>query len=117
MPIIEDLERLGFHIVATRGTAEFLFNKGLFPEVVLKVHEGHPNLIDHMDAGRVQLVINTPKGRFTQRDDDAIRIAAVRQKIPYTTTTSAARAAVEGIRYLAKGEVAVRRLPDPAGVQ
>lgn len=111
LPIVQDLKGLGFHIVATRGTAEFLFHEGVFPEVVLKVHEGHPNLIDHMEAGRIQLVINTPKGRFTQRDDGALRIAAVRHKIPYTTTTSAARAAVEGIRYLATGELVVRPLP------
>ncbi|MEE8441074.1 MAG: hypothetical protein V3S41_05070, partial [Spirochaetia bacterium] len=65
------------------------------------------------DAGRIQLVINTPKGRYTQLDDDYIRIEAVRRKIPYTTTTSAAAAATEGIRYLMKQEVTPRRLPDP----
>ena len=112
LPIIQDLERLGFQIVATRGTADFLFRNGLFPEVILKVHEGHPNVVDHMQAGRIQLVINTPKGRYTQRDDDYLRIETVRRKIAYTTTTSAAQAAVEGIRYLLKREVSVRRLPD-----
>jgi carbamoyl-phosphate synthase large subunit len=111
LPIVRDLEALGFHIVATRGTADFLFRNGVFPEVILKIHEGHPNIIDHMEASRIQLVINTPKGRYTQRDDDYIRIETVRRKIPYTTTTSAARAAVEGIRYLVKGTVDVRPLP------
>ncbi len=111
LPIVRDLERLGFHIVATRGTADFLFRNGVFPEVILKIHEGHPNIVDHMEGNRIQLVINTPKGRFTQRDDDYIRIETVKRKIPYTTTTSAARAAVEGIRYLMKGEVSARPLP------
>ncbi|TVQ18055.1 MAG: carbamoyl-phosphate synthase large subunit [Spirochaetaceae bacterium] len=111
LPIVRDLEGLGFQIVATRGTADFLFRNGVFPEVILKIHEGHPNIIDHMNAGRIQLVINTPKGRYTQRDDDYLRIETVRRKIAYTTTTSAARAAVEGVRYLLRREVRARLLP------
>jgi carbamoyl-phosphate synthase large subunit len=111
LPVVRDLEGLGFSIVATRGTADFLFRNGIFPEVVLKIHEGHPNIVDHMHAGRIQLVINTPKGRYTQRDDDYIRIETVRRKIPYTTTTSAATAAVEGIRYRMKREFTARKLP------
>lgn len=113
LPTVRKLQDLGFQIAATRGTADFLFRSGVFPEVILKIHEGHPNVIDHMNAGRIHLVINTPKGRFTQLDDDYIRIETVRRKIPYTTTTSAAAAAVEGIRYLMKQEVTPRRLPDP----
>ncbi|MCK4513908.1 MAG: carbamoyl phosphate synthase large subunit, partial [Spirochaetaceae bacterium] len=112
LPTVCKLQDLGFQIAATRGTANFLFRSGVFPEVILKIHEGHPNVVDHMDAGRIQLVINTPKGRFTQSDDGYIRIETVRRKIPYTTTTSAAAAAVEGIRYLVKQEVTPRRLPD-----
>ncbi len=116
LPLVKELESLGFQIAATRGTAEFLFNSGVFAEVILKVHEGSPHIIDHMNAGRIQLIINTPLGRYTQRDDDYIRINAVRRRIPYTTTTSAARAAVEGIRYLRTESVKVHALPDePAG--
>ena len=111
LPTVRQLQDFGFQIAATRGTANFLFGRGVFPEVILKIHEGHPNVVDHMNADRIQLVINTPKGRFTQLDDDYIRIETVRRKIPYTTTTSAAAAAVEGIRYLMKGEVTPRRLP------
>ena len=107
---VRRLRDLGFQIAATRGTANFLFGRGVFPEVILKIHEGHPNVVDHMNADRIQLVINTPKGRFTQLDGDYIRFETVRRKIPHTTTTSAAAAAVEGIRYLMKGEVTPRRL-------
>ncbi len=117
LPIVRDLEGMGFQIVATRGTADFLFRHGVFAEVVLKIHEGHPNIVDHMQAGRIQLVINTPKGRYTQQDDDYIRIETVGRKIPYTTTTSAALAAVEGIRYRMKREFTARRLPDGAALQ
>jgi len=111
LPVVEALQERGFSIAATRGTAEFLFRKGLFAEVVLKVHEGHPNILDHLEAGRIQLVINTPLGRFTQRDDDYIRIEALRRGVPCTTTTSAAEAAVEGISHLLGKRTVPRALP------
>jgi carbamoyl-phosphate synthase large subunit len=110
LPIVKDLVELGFDIMATRGTAQFLFDQGIMSEVLLKVHEGNPNVVDHLEAGRVDLVINTPRGRFTQMDDGYLRIHTLRHKVPYTTTISAARAAVEGIRYLASGEVRVQAL-------
>jgi carbamoyl-phosphate synthase large subunit len=114
LPIVRDLESLGFHIAATRGTADYLFDNGVFAEVILKIHEGRPNIIDHMKTGRIDLLINTPLGRYSQQEDGYMRIEAVKRKIPYTTTTSAARAAVEGIRYRMKGEVHVAPLPVPA---
>jgi carbamoyl-phosphate synthase large subunit len=114
LPIVRELAELGFEITATRGTADFLFRNGIFTEVMLKVHEGHPNVVDHLEAGRIDLVINTPLGRFTQRDDDYIRIQALRHRVPYTTTTSAAEAAVEGIKYLKRGEVSAEPLPAPS---
>jgi carbamoyl-phosphate synthase large subunit len=114
LPIVRDLQDLGFEVAATRGTADFLYRNGVFPEVILKVHEGHPNIVDHLKSGRIDLVINTPLGRYTQRDDDYLRIETMLRKVPYTTTTSAARAAVEGIRYIKRGTITARRLPDGA---
>ncbi|MCF7929277.1 MAG: carbamoyl-phosphate synthase large subunit [Spirochaetales bacterium] len=110
LPIVRELERMGFTIAATRGTAGFLFQNGIFAEVVLKIQEGNPNMIDHIRAGRFQLMINTPLGRFSQKGDHELRIEAVRRRVPYTTTTSAAAAAVDGIKYLKKGERIVRPL-------
>jgi carbamoyl-phosphate synthase large subunit len=110
LPIVRELAELGFTISATRGTADFFFQHGIFPEVILKVHEGRPNIIDHMRTGRISLLINTPLGRYSQKGDQAIRIEAVKRKIPYTTTISAAQAAVEGIRYLKTEEIEVRAL-------
>jgi carbamoyl-phosphate synthase large subunit len=107
LPIVRDLEALGFHIAATRGTSDFLYEHGVFAEVILKIHEGHPNIIDHMQSGRIDLLINTPLGKYSRQEDDYMRIEAVKRKIPYTTTTSAAEAAVEGIRYLRRGELQV----------
>jgi carbamoyl-phosphate synthase large subunit len=109
-PIVKDLHSLGFHILATRGTAQFLFERGIFPELVQKISEGRPNLLDYMRSGRVQALINTPMGRFSQHDDKQLRIEAVMQRIPYTTTTTAAWATAQGIRYLLGKEYKVRAL-------
>ncbi|WP_028973971.1 carbamoyl-phosphate synthase large subunit [Spirochaeta cellobiosiphila] len=115
LPFVKDLVDLGFKIRATRGTAQYLFEQGIFTEVVLKNYEGHPNVVDHLKTGRIDLVINTPMGRFSQQDDGYLRIETVRRKVPYTTTTSAAKAAVEGIKYLKKKETIVRPLPAKYG--
>ena len=62
-------------------------------------------------AKRIDMLINTPMGRFTRSDDGYLRVEALRHRIPYTTTTSAARAAVEAIRHLKRGETVARPLP------
>jgi carbamoyl-phosphate synthase large subunit len=115
LPIVRDLESLGFHIAATRGTSDFLYEHGVFSEVILKIHEGHPNIIDHMRGGRIDLLINTPLGKYSQEEDSYMRVEAVKRKIPYTTTSSAAQAAVEGIRYLLRGELSVMPLKQMRG--
>jgi carbamoyl-phosphate synthase large subunit len=112
LPVVQQFVKMGFEIAATRGTADFLFSKGIFAEVILKLHEGHPNVVDHMAAGRIDLLINTPMGQFSQLGDTYMRAEAVRRKIPYTTTTSAAQAAIKGIEWILKGELSVKALPD-----
>ncbi|MBN1646858.1 MAG: carbamoyl-phosphate synthase large subunit [Spirochaetales bacterium] len=112
LPVVKDLIAMGFSICATRGTAEFLFENGIMAEVILKIAEGHPNVLDHMRMQQLALVINTPLGQFSQKGDQEIRIEAVRRRIPYTTTTSAAAAAVQGIRYLQEEMIVVRPLPE-----
>lgn len=112
LPVISALKELGFSIAATKGTASFLFKNGIFTEVILKIQEGRPNIIDHIRRGQIDLIINTPLGRFSQKGDEELRIEAVRRKIPYTTTTSAAEAAVEGIKYLRSEQVSVQSIPD-----
>jgi carbamoyl-phosphate synthase large subunit len=108
LPVVKELVSMGFTLSATRGTAEFLQKHGIESEVILKVQDGHPNVIDHLRSGKVDLLINTPKGRFSQSDDAQIRVEAVRHKVPYTTTTAAAKAALAGIKYLKTGEYQVR---------
>jgi len=111
IPIAKQLQKLGFRLFATRGTARDLFDAGILCNVVLKVQDGHPNIVDMMHARQVDLVINTPMGYHARRSDDDIRTAAMRLKIPYTTTTSAAAAAVEAIVYEQERVYTVRELP------
>jgi carbamoyl-phosphate synthase large subunit len=112
LPIVKELEALGFTFVATAGTAEFLFENGIFADVVQKAHNRRPNVVDYLAGERIDFLINTPSGRFSFRGSNTMRTEAVKHRVPYTTTTSAAQAAVKGIEYLIQGDVKVRPLPD-----
>ncbi len=113
VPVARKLEELGFDLLATRGTARFLRDHGIECEVVKKVSEGHPNVVDLIREGEVDLVINTPtQGKDARRDGYAIRRAAVKFKVPYITTVAAAKAAVEAIELVKKKGVAVNCLHD-----
>jgi carbamoyl-phosphate synthase large subunit len=98
---------LGFHIVATEGTANVLERAGLVVERVYKVKEGRPNVVDLIKGERIQLIVNTPHGQDTFFDEKAIRRAAVTQRIPTITTIAAARAAADGIEALQQHETTV----------
>jgi carbamoyl-phosphate synthase large subunit len=98
---------LGFHIVATEGTANRLEKAGMVVERVYKVKEGRPNVVDLIKGERIQLIVNTPHGQDTFFDEKAIRRAAVLQRIPTITTVAAARAAAEGIEALQKQQTTV----------
>jgi len=89
---------LGFTIVATEGTHAFLAENGVDAELIQKLHEGRPNITDAVTNGEIQLVINTPVGKLSQHDDSYIRKSAIKYKIPYITTLSAADAAADGIK-------------------
>jgi carbamoyl-phosphate synthase large subunit len=101
---------LGFHIVATEGTAVVLAQNGMIVDRVYKVKEGRPNVVDYIKGDRIQLIVNTPHGQDTFFDEKAIRRAAVVQRIPTITTMAAARAAAEGIAALQRNSITVNAL-------
>ena len=104
-------QELGFRIKATGGTCTFLQQNGVKAELSYKVHEPHrPNIVDEIKSGEIQLVINTPIGRLSTSDDAYIRKAAIKYRIPYLTTTAAARASVVGIAEHRSGGAEVRSL-------
>jgi len=88
---------LGFHLVATRGTAAAIRNAGMTCKTVFKVNEGRPNAVDLLKTGTVQLVIYTATGAVSFSDEKAIRRSAVLYRIPCITTLSGARAAAEAV--------------------
>jgi carbamoyl-phosphate synthase large subunit len=98
IPIARELADLKFTLCATEGTQAALAEAGLAAEKVFKVNEGHPNAVEWMESGRIQLVINTPLGGKSHYDEASIRAAALRLQIPCLTTLSASAAAVEAIR-------------------
>ncbi|MEI9476947.1 MAG: carbamoyl-phosphate synthase large subunit [Deltaproteobacteria bacterium] len=104
--VAKSLNEMGFKILATRGTKRFLAGHGIKSTSIKKVHEGRPNIVDAIHNRGIQLIVNTPVGKRSKHDDSYIRKTAIRYKVPYITTTAAARAAAEGIRaYLQAGEV------------
>ncbi|MDO4576040.1 MAG: carbamoyl-phosphate synthase large subunit [Planctomycetia bacterium] len=104
--------KLGFKILATTGTYDFLCSQGISCQRVLKVHEGRPNIVDAMKNGEIQLVINTPAGRTSQHDDSYIRKTAIRMGIPYITTLAAAEAAADGIEAIRHDTIVVKSLQE-----
>ncbi|HYN85072.1 MAG TPA: ATP-grasp domain-containing protein, partial [Pyrinomonadaceae bacterium] len=101
------LTRLGFKLMATYGTSARLREVGLEVETVFKVNEGRPNIADKIKQGEIALVINTPLGRASHYDEQAIRRAALTHGVPCVTTMTGAQAVVEAISAREHTEVSV----------
>jgi len=106
------LVELGYGLIATRGTARFLRRSGVPCREVFKVHEGRPNAVDLIEAGEIQLVINTPLGRVSEYDEKAIRARALSLGVPVITTVAGALAAVSGLEALRRGPLEVAALQE-----
>jgi carbamoyl-phosphate synthase large subunit len=106
------LHELGFAILATRGTADAIRASGIPVEVVLKVIEGRPHVVDYIKSGTVQLLINTTMGKNSIRDSYDIRRAALVYNVPYCTTIPGAFAATQGIKALLEGPLAINSLQE-----
>ncbi|HET7434189.1 MAG TPA: carbamoyl-phosphate synthase large subunit, partial [Thermoanaerobaculia bacterium] len=110
--LAKDLLAIGFKIIATAGTREFLLQHGVDAALAFKVHEARPNIVDRMINGEVTLAINTPLGKSAFVDDTYIRRTALQLNIPCITTLSAATACVDGIRSLREGISTVAALQE-----
>jgi carbamoyl-phosphate synthase large subunit len=110
LEVAKQFAELGFRIRATIGTHQFLASRGVTSQVILKMHEGRPNIADAIKNREIQLVINTPVGKESQYDDSYIRKTAIKYKVPYITTLAAALAAAKGIAAYRKGRPGVRSL-------
>jgi carbamoyl-phosphate synthase large subunit len=106
------LDRLGYSLLATDGTANALDQAGVSVRRVKKISEGHPNLLDFLADGHVALVMNTPRGKGARTDEGKIRAAAVQAGVPCLTTIEAATAAVQAMEVLRQEEMEVQALQD-----
>jgi carbamoyl-phosphate synthase large subunit len=102
------LEKLGFSICSTSGTAKVIAEKGVKVTKLQKIGEGRPNAVDLIKNGQIQMVINTPSGMIPRRDENAIRSAAYAHNVCIMTTITGAQAAVNGIRALKRERVGVK---------
>jgi carbamoyl-phosphate synthase large subunit len=118
LPMARDLKEMGFQILATRGTAEFLSAHGVAAEMVYKVNEARPNCVDLIKSGKIDIIFNTPLGRESFYDDTAIRKSATLHGVLVVTTLTAAAATVKAIHALRERAIDIVSLQEihaPAG--
>jgi carbamoyl-phosphate synthase large subunit len=110
VPAVEAMIELGFHVIATTGTADFLREAGLDVETVNKVAQGRPHIVDKLTDGQVQLVFNTTEGWQSLKDSHSIRATALARKVPYFTTAAASLAVARSLGALRGRALEVRSL-------
>ena len=108
--IAAELTRLGYRLIATRGTAKILANAGVQVEPINKVHEGRPHIVDAIKNGEIQLVVNTTGGAQAITDSYELRRSALEYKIPYFTTIAGSQAMLRAVAALKSGTLAVASL-------
>jgi len=110
--VARKLKELGFNIYATEHTSRHLKERGVENKMIMKLHEGRPNIADAIINKEIQLIINTPVGKSGKVDDSYIRIMAIQHKIPYITTMAAAKASVDAIEAMRNKEIVPKALQD-----
>jgi carbamoyl-phosphate synthase large subunit len=107
-----NFKSMGFDIMATGGTKEFLDKHDIESRFINKIYEKRPNIVDALVNGEIDLVVNTPAGKQSEYDDSYIRKTAIRCNVPYITTTAAAFAATQGIKERRNGAYLVKSLQE-----
>ncbi|VVB55546.1 Pyruvate carboxylase subunit A [uncultured archaeon] len=108
--VARKMQEAGLHILGTRGTAQFLAQNGIRIEVIKKVSEGSPNVVELIHNRKVDLIINTPTSKQAVKDGFQIRRSAVDFSVPYITTIQAALAAADAIEAMNRGEISIKSL-------
>lgn len=112
LEVAHEFAKLGFKIKATRGTHQFLTEQNIEAEMINKLQEGRPNIVDAIMNREIQLVVNTPIGKSSQQDDSYIRKTAIKYKVPYITTLAAALASAKGIAAHLENPTGVKSLQE-----
>ncbi|MFM7353919.1 MAG: ATP-grasp domain-containing protein, partial [Microcystis aeruginosa] len=113
VPVVKDLQSLGFRVVATSGTRKVLLENGCENiDLVLKIHEGRPHVVDWIKNDWIQFIVNTPSGEESQNDGRQIRRTALDYKLPIITTIAGAKATVAALKSLQSEPLEVKALQD-----
>jgi carbamoyl-phosphate synthase large subunit len=112
LPYIVKLSKLGYNLIATKGTHKLLSDNGVMSLVINKINEGFPNVVDYIKEKKINLIINTPLSRVTRDDAFAIRQAAIKYRVPCLTTAEAARALVDGLVEMGNKGFSIRSLQE-----
>lgn len=112
VPVVRDFLDMGLKVVATEGTRKVFLEHGLKVDLVLKLHEGRPHVLDWIKNDQIQLIINTPVGATAKIDDRLIRRSALTHKVPTITTIAGAKAAAAAVRSLQSQPLSVKALQD-----
>jgi len=110
--IVRKFQEMGFDVIATRGTAGHLGDKGIAVKVINKVTEGRPHIVDLIKNKEISFVINTVTGAQAQKDSFSIRESALQYRVPFTTTLSGANAVVNAIEQLIRGKITIKSLQE-----
>ena len=112
VPIVKGLLEMGLSVVATRGTAAFLRERGLDVQTVNKVMEGRPHIVDLIKNYEVNFIVNTVSGAQAKRDSFSIRQSALHYGVPYTTTIAGAEAVLYAIESLKRAKFSIKSLQE-----
>ena len=114
--VAKEFAAAGFKIIASRNTCALLREAGLEVEMINKLQEGRPNMLDLITNGKIDVIVNTPVEKERKMDDSYLRKAAIKKKVPYVTTMAAAKATINGIRFIKEhGNGQVRSLQELHG--
>jgi len=111
-PAVRAMRELGFAVVATGGTADYLAGEGIVVEKVNKVAQGRPHIVDRIKDGEVHIIFNTTEGWLSHKDSASIRASALMAKIPYFTTAASSVAVTRAIAAQREHSLEVRSLQD-----
>jgi carbamoyl-phosphate synthase large subunit len=103
VPYVKELVDLGFSIIATLGTAKLLNDNGIKVQVINKVRDGSPHIVEEIELGRIDMVINTPEGSGTMLDSRTIRSSSIQARIPLFTTLQAVEVALDAMKLQGAG--------------
>ncbi len=110
--VAKKFKELGFKIMATAGTCEYLLNRGVKTHKIFKLHESRPHIADFIKNGQINMVVNTPIGKGAKYDDSYIRKTAIRNNITYITTIAGAKAAAEGIEAVKQKSIKIKSIQE-----